>query len=113
MSTSTLEISPLKQGILKSATERTSHALDLVEKWVEAHEFRGYEPFDGLSSWARPLAFHNQFAERLLMQLIRQSPVNLRPILGVHPKDSTKGQGYMAYGYLLLNRMSGEKQYLE
>ena len=113
MSTSTLEISPLKHGVLKSATERTSHALDLVEKWVEAHEYRGYEPFDGLSSWARPLAFHNQFAERLLMQLIRQSPVNLRPILGVHPKDSTKGQGYMAYGYLLLNRMSGEKQYLE
>ncbi len=84
-----------------------------VQNWVEAHEYRGYEPFDGLSSWARPLAFGNLFAERLLMQAIRQSPINLRPLLGVRPKDSTKGRGYMARGYLELYKATGQTEFLD
>ena len=80
---------------------------------MEDHHYRGYEPFDGLSSWARPLACGDIFAERLLMQLIRQSPVNLRPLLGVKAKDSTKGRGYMAWGYLLLYRATSGSEYLE
>jgi hypothetical protein len=88
-------------------------SLASLQKWVEDRNYRGYEPFDGLSSWARPLALGNQFAERLLMQLIRQCPVNLRPVLGVRPQDSTKGQGYMAHGYLTLYRATQQAQYLE
>jgi len=88
-------------------------ALDLVQTWVERHDYRGYEPFDGLSSWARPLLFGNLFAERLLMQGIRQCPFNLRPVFGVGPKDSTKGRGYMASGYLALHKTTGEQRYLD
>lgn len=88
-------------------------SLDQLQGWVEMHNYRGYEPFDGLSSWARPLAFRNLFAERLLMQLIRQSPINLRPLMGVTPKDSTKGRGYMASGYLLLYRATDCQEYLD
>jgi hypothetical protein len=80
------------------------HALKQVSSWVENHNYCGYEPFDGLSSWARPLTFHNLLAERILQQLIRQSPINLRPLFGVSQKDSTKGRGYMAWGYLILYR---------
>jgi hypothetical protein len=76
-------------------------SLDLVAAWVERHDYRGYEPFDGLSSWARQLTFGHEFAQRLLQQLVRQCPWNLRPLLGVGPKDSTKGRGCMARGYLL------------
>ncbi|HXJ56706.1 MAG TPA: glycoside hydrolase family 76 protein, partial [Verrucomicrobiae bacterium] len=74
--------------------------------------YRGYEPFDGLSSWFRPLTFGTLLGERLLMQLIRQSPINLRPIMGVKPKDSTKGRGYMASGYLYRFRTAGNREYL-
>lgn len=88
-------------------------SLSLVQEWVERHDYRGYEPFDGLSSWARPLALGNLLGERLLMQLIRQSPINLRPLLGVRPKDSTKGRGYMAWGYLLLYRATKREEYLD
>lgn len=83
-----------------------------VQRWVEAHDYRGYEPFDGLSSWFRPLTFGNIFAERILMQSIRQSPVNLRPIAGVTRKDSTKGRGYMAWGYLDLYKLTGDAAFL-
>lgn len=92
--------------------ELVEESLDRVEGWVESQDYRGYEPFDGLSSWFRPLTFGNLLGERLLLQLIRQSPINLRPIMGVKPKDSTKGRGYMASGYLLRYRTTGDKTFL-
>ncbi len=82
-----------------------------VERWVENHDYKGYEPFDGLSSPLRSLSFGNLFLDRLLMQLIRQSPINLRPLLGVKPLDSTIGRGYMASGYLLMRKMTGDDRY--
>ncbi len=95
-----------QRPFLLQSLERTAH-------WVEAHDYRGYEPFDGLSSWFRPLTFGNLFAERILMQSVRQSPVNLRPIMGVRPKDSTKGRGYMAWGYLYIHKATGDAAYLQ
>jgi hypothetical protein len=93
--------------------DRLEQSLDLVQDWVEEREYRGYEPFDGLSSWARPLAFGNLLGERLLMQMIRQCPLNLRPLMGVTPKDSTKGRGYMAWGYLSRYRATKREAYLD
>src|SRR3569833_2291 len=93
--------------------EEVRKSLDGVQEWVERCEYRGYEPFDGLSSWARPLTFGNLLAKRILMQTIRQCPINLRFIMGVRPKDSTKGRGYMAWGYLALYRATQHAQYLE
>jgi hypothetical protein len=95
------------------STQTVERSLASVQKWVEHNDYRGYEPFDGLSSWSRPLALGNLFAERLLMQLIRQSPLNLRPLMGVRPQESTKGRGYMAHGYLILYRATREPQFLE
>lgn len=82
-----------------------------VEKWVEDHHYKGYEPFDGLSSFLRPLTFGNLFLDRLLMQLVRQSPINLRPLLGVKPLESTIGRGYMAGGYLTMLKLTGDQTY--
>ena len=88
-------------------------SLDLVAGWVETQDYRGYEPFDGLSSWLRPLTCGSEFAARLLQQAVRQCPWNARPWLGVGPKDSTKGRGYMARGYLTRYRATGEQEYLD
>lgn len=96
-----------------SALGGITESLNKVEAWVEREGYRGYEPFDGLSSWARPFLFGNLLGERILQQLIRQSPFNLRPLMGVTKKDSTKGRGYMAAGYLLRYRTTGDRQYLD
>jgi hypothetical protein len=84
--------------------ERLSRTIRELQAWVEAQDYRGYEPFDGLSSWLRPLTLGREFPQRLLQQLIRQCPVNLRPWVGVRKQDSTKGRGYMAWGHLALYR---------
>lgn len=82
-----------------------------VEKWVEKHDYKGYEPLDGLSSFLRPLTFGNLFLDRLLVQLIGQSPINLRPFLGVKPLDSAIGRGYMASGYLIMLKLTANQRY--
>jgi hypothetical protein len=87
-------------------------SLDRVQRWVEEQNYRGYEPFDGLSSWFRPLTFGTLLGDRLLLQLIRQCPINLRPIMGVPRQDSTKGRGYMASGYLARYRTTRDAIYL-
>lgn len=83
-----------------------------VEKWVEVHKYKSYEPFDGLSSYLRSFTFGNILAERLLQQLVRQCPLNLRPILGVKAQESTKGRGYMAWGYLKRYKITKDSQYV-
>lgn len=110
---STVMTTRIGTGDLAVTGEEIRKSLARLQGWVEAQEYCGYEPFDGLSSWARPLACGNLLAERLLLQLIRQSPVNLRPLLGVTPKASTKGRGYMASGYVLLYRVTQRQEYLD
>jgi rhamnogalacturonyl hydrolase YesR len=91
--------------------EKVKRSISQLENWAESHHYKGYEPFDGLSSYLRPLTCGNLFLDRLLMQLIRQSPINLRPLLGVKPLDSTKGRGYMAWGYLTMLKVTGDQRY--
>jgi rhamnogalacturonyl hydrolase YesR len=90
-----------------------SESIRKLEKWVEDHRYKGYEPFDGLSSFLRPLTFDSLFLDRLLMQTIRQSPINLRPLFGVKPQESTKGRGYMASGHLTMFNVTADPIYKE
>jgi hypothetical protein len=91
------------QQLLKSAIA--------VQSWVRANCYRGYEPFDGLSSPLRAYTFGNLLSERVLQQVVRQSPINIRPLIGIKPLDSTKGRGMMAWGYLLLHRTTQLAEY--
>ena len=82
-----------------------------LARWVEDHDYKSYEPFDGLLSFLRTLTFGNWLLERLLQQLVRQSPINLRPLLGIKPQSSTKGMAYMAWGYLKMLKATGDSEY--
>lgn len=88
--------------------DKINDSLQRVQRWVEERGYKGYDPGDGLTSYLRPLAFGNLFAERILQQAIWKSPINLRPLLGVVPLDSTKGRGFMAWGYAILHGVTGD-----
>ncbi len=93
--------------------QKIERSLELIEQWVEGHDYRGYEPFDGLTSYFYPLTFKNRLACQVLQQGVRRFPINLRPLLGIRPLDSTKGRGYMAWGYLDRYRLNREPKYRE
>ncbi len=88
-------------------------SLDRVEKWIECHDYKGYEPFDGLTSYLFPLTLKNRTASQVLQQTVRRFPVNIRPVLGIKPLDSTKGRGYAAWGYLKRFRLSSAPAFRE
>src|SRR4026209_2315982 len=91
--------------------QKLERSIGLVQAWVEQRGYKGYDPGDGLTSFLRPLAFGNLFAERLLQQAIWKSPINVRPAVGVVPLESTKGRGFMAWGYALLHQATANDSY--
>jgi rhamnogalacturonyl hydrolase YesR len=90
---------------------KVEESIAKLEAWVEAHQYKGYDPSDGLNSFLRPLTFGNEFADRVLMQLVWKSPINFRPLIGIKPEESTKGRGYMAWGYWLRFRATRDASF--
>ncbi|MEI6560761.1 MAG: glycosyltransferase [Verrucomicrobiota bacterium] len=81
--------------------------------WVEAHDYRAYDPGDGCNSFLHALTFNRLLLERILQQAVYRAPFNVRPLLGIRPHTSTKGMGYMAWGYLKMFRATGAARYRE
>jgi hypothetical protein len=79
--------------------------------WIQGNGYRGYEPFDALLSPLKVLTFGNPTAQRIFIQVVRQCPVNLRPIIGISPHYSSMGMGCMASGYLNMHRSTGISGY--
>src|SRR5262245_20523550 len=87
-------------------------ALRRLDSWLVCHDFRAYDPFDGLNAWVRPLAVGN-FGRQVLQQTVRRFPINLRPLLGIQAAPSSKGYAYLARGYLKLWRHGHDEADLE
>jgi len=80
--------------------KKIKKSLELLQRWVEKNNYKGYEPFDGLSCYLRPLTLRKWFAERLLQQLVLRCPFHIRPLIGIKPLMSTKGMGFLARAYI-------------
>jgi len=89
-------------------------AVDRLDRWISNSGWVGYDPFDGLSApgFSR-LTFRVQILRIALQQTVRRFPLNLRPILGITKKHSTKAMGYFATSYLRLHKLTGRQDYLE
>jgi hypothetical protein len=81
-------------------TRKVEKSIMALQRWLEDAKHEGYEPYDGLSSYLRPLTFGNHFAERVLEQFILRCPFHIRPLLGVKMRKSISGIGLFARGYL-------------
>jgi hypothetical protein len=102
---------PFDAARLEGSARSVYASLKSVESWVERHNYMAYEPFDGLSSPLHRITRRHLLLDRLLLQAIRQSPLNLRPLLGVKPLPSTKGRGYMAAGYITMYQVTKDATY--
>ena len=85
-------------------TEKLERSLEQVIAWVQARQYRAYEPADGNSSVLFALTRGRVSPMRVLQQVVLRAPVNIRPALGVRPHESAIGRGYMAWGYLVWSR---------
>ena len=93
----------LRAGDLWKVQRKMKYLMNSIirlDHWLEEHDFKGYEPRDGLSSKLTPLAFQNWFAKRVLQQLVLRCPFHIRPLIGVKPRMSLIGMGFLARGYI-------------
>ncbi len=78
------------------------NAEEKLRSYCETIDFRGWDPWDALAS---PLLRHFPFSLRLprwaANHLIKISPVNLRPMLGIHRNCFAKGLALFLSGYVL------------
>lgn len=81
-----------------------------LERWLQQHDWKAWEPHDGLRSPLRRFLGNNRPALLALKQIVLRSPWNLRPLLGIEPAHSPEARGFFARGYLRLHAALGNAQ---
>jgi hypothetical protein len=84
-------------------------AVDSIRRWGEARDWAGYDPYDALNSPFAPyLTLGTAFGCRALTQVVKRSPLNLRPLLRIKPAHNDKALGLVASGYARLSAARGD-----
>lgn len=85
--------------------ERIGDVLAVVrslEQWGRARDWRGSDPYDGLTAERLPeLLRRNGMARRLVQQLVKRSPLDLRPALGIPADENAAALAWIVSGYAL------------
>jgi hypothetical protein len=79
-------------------------SLHRLLSYMESESYRGFDPYDGLSSPIIQIAFKkNKFLRFGIQQLVKRSPINLRPILNIKKgfNPVTLGLCIQAYSNLM------------
>lgn len=78
-------------------------SLSSLLRYCRSESWAGYDPYDGLNSpLANSFPFKQRFARTVLTQLVKRSPFNLRPILGIKKELNPKGVAVAARSLMLL-----------
>ena len=77
--------------------------LNAMEGWLYERGYAGIDPFDGLAACRLPSALRARPRTRqLVVQAVKRSPLDLRPLLGVRPRRLAKAAGLISSGYAQL-----------
>jgi rhamnogalacturonyl hydrolase YesR len=88
--------------------------LDRLTAYVEAADYAGYDPYDALNSpLIQRLGARNKWVRIGATHLVRRSPINLRPLLGIRKGHNPKAIGLFLWGYAKLYALTKEQRYLE
>src|SRR5207302_2932862 len=84
-------------------------AIRKLLRWCSGESWMGYDPYNGLNSTlARFWPMRNRLARTALTQLVKRSPVNLRPLLGIRKAANPKRLALAARAVLLLAQRENE-----
>ena len=77
-------------------------ALSRLEAWGRKRTWAGSDPYDGLNAKRLMAGLkHSRTGRRILTQLVKRSPVNLRPVLSIDPATSAAALAQIASSYAL------------
>lgn len=80
-------------------------ALFSLKQYIEASDYKGYDPYDGLTSplFHLPILKSNHTLRFWSQQLVKRSPVNLRTVLGINRQLNPVTAGLCLQAYAALN----------
>ena len=76
-----------------------------LERWLAEHAYASCDPYDALTSPLLRPTMRIPLLARTCMQIVKRSPVDLRPLLGIRPAVYTKSLSDLASAYFLRTRM--------
>jgi hypothetical protein len=90
------------------------HVIQNLERFIERDNFKGIDPYDGLNSpFLKFLTFKKKWPRIAVIQLIKRSRVNLRPLFGISREHNPKAMGLLASAYLLRYKNTKKEEYLD
>ncbi len=92
---------------IPSKANRFQVATQQLLQYCHARDWAGYDPYDALNSHLlQALPFRNRRLPCLLLtQLVKRSPINLRPLLSIPPSHNAKGIALFLSAALRLDRL--------
>jgi len=93
---------------------RIWRCLEQVLSYCESADYVGYDPYDALNSpLIRRIGARSKVLQIAATHMVRRSPVNLRPLLGIQKGHNPKAIGLFLWGYSKLYALTREVRYLE
>ena len=87
--------------------------LEQVLKSAENKDYQGFSKFDALNSpLMHKLSFDNRWLQLIYTQVVKESPIDLRPMLGVRTSRNPKGIALFARAYFFLYQLTHDPVFL-
>jgi hypothetical protein len=87
------------------------NCLEKLRQYIEQEDFKGYDPYDTLTSSLK-FKYLGKLTAVLALQFQKRNPINIRPLLGIKKEHNPKALGLFLYGYCKLHKQFPEKDYL-
>jgi hypothetical protein len=79
---------------------RLVDALAALEAWGSARDWRGSDPYDGLNATRVPSPLvRSRRGRQVVTQVVKRSPLDLRPLLGIQPAHSAAALAQVVSAY--------------
>ncbi len=92
-------------------TDFVFERLFLLQEYIEREAYRGYDPYDALTSplFRLPLLNHNKLLRWGFQQVVKRLSINMRPLLGIAKGYNPVTLGLCLQGYAYLSIVYPEK----
>ena len=88
----------------KQRRARLLEAIGALEGWGRERSWAGPDPYEALNARRGGPLIRHPYGKRLLMQLVKRSPLNLRPLLGIDPQLSSMSAAHLLAAAVRLDR---------
>src|SRR4030042_5670637 len=93
---------------------RLHWCIEEMLSYIESVDYAGYDPYDALNSpLIRRIGAGKKWVRVAATHLVRRSPLNLRPLLGIRKGHNPKGIALFLWGYAKLYALEKDDRYME